>query len=99
MSLLKIFNTLDACSITNSKDNLEKVKNTYDALSCVIYSSTPTLYNSGTMRPQLSSCYLLGMEEDKLVAFLIHYDCASISKWQEELDYIFTTFAVKGHLL
>ena len=65
------------------KDNLEKVKNTYDALSCKLFiHATPTLYNSGTMRPQLSSCYLLGMEEDSISGiFNTLHDCASISKW------------------
>ena len=65
------------------KNNLLKVKETYDALSCKLFiHATPTLYNSGTMCPQLSSCYLLGMEDDSINGiFNTLHDCASISKW------------------
>jgi len=64
-------------------NNLEKVKQTYDALSCKLFiHATPTLYNSGTMNPQLSSCFLLGMENDSIDGiFNTLHDCASISKW------------------
>ena len=65
------------------KDNLDKVKETYDALSTKKFiHATPTLFNSGINMPQLSSCFLLGMEEDSIVGiFNTLKDCASISKW------------------
>jgi ribonucleoside-diphosphate reductase alpha subunit len=64
-------------------DNLEKVKETYDGLSKKEFiHATPTLYNSGTLRPQLSSCFLLGMENDSINGiFNTLSDCANISKW------------------
>ena len=44
--------------------------------------ATPTLFNAGTPRPQLSSCYLLGMEDDSIDGiFSTLKDCALISKW------------------
>jgi len=44
--------------------------------------ATPTLFNAGTPRPQLSSCYLVAMEDDSLDGiFNTLKDCASISKW------------------
>ena len=44
--------------------------------------ATPTLFNAGTNHPQLSSCYLLGMEADSLEGiFNTLKDCAQISKW------------------
>ena len=44
--------------------------------------ATPTLFNAGTPRPQLSSCYLIAMEDDSLDGiFNTLKDCASISKW------------------
>ena len=44
--------------------------------------ATPTLFNAGTPRPQLSSCYLLGMREDSIDGiFDTLKDCALISKW------------------
>ena len=65
------------------KENLERVKETYDGLSQKYFiHATPTLFNSGTARPQLSSCYLLGMEDDSIDGiFNTLKDCASISKW------------------
>ena len=64
-------------------EDLEKVKETYDCLSNKEFiHATPTLYNAGTKRPQLSSCFLLGMEDDSINGiFNTLSDCASISKW------------------
>jgi ribonucleoside-diphosphate reductase alpha subunit len=63
--------------------DLERVKLTYDMLSKKEYiHATPTLFNSGTKRPQLSSCFLLGMEEDSIDGiFNTLKECANISKW------------------
>ena len=64
-------------------EHLEKVKETYQGLSNKYFiHATPTLFNSGTKRPQLSSCYLLAMEDDSIQGiFNTLQDCASISKW------------------
>ena len=64
-------------------NDMEKVKETYDCLSQKMFiHATPTLFNSGTKRPQLSSCFLLGMEEDSINGiFNTLKDCALISKW------------------
>ena len=64
-------------------NNMKKVKETYDCLSQKMFiHATPTLFNSGTKRPQLSSCFLLGMEEDSINGiFNTLKDCALISKW------------------
>ena len=41
-------------------DNLEKAFETYDLLSDKYFThATPTLFNAGTPRPQMSSCYLI----------------------------------------
>ena len=64
-------------------EELDKVRETYVALSNKLFiHATPTLFNSGTTRPQLSSCYLIGMEEDSIDGiYNTLKDCASISKW------------------
>ena len=64
-------------------DNMDMVKETYDCLSKKEFiHATPTLFNSGTKRPQLSSCFLLAMEDDSIKGiFNTLSDCASISKW------------------
>ena len=66
-----------------SKDALQLVKETYDLMSLKYFThATPTLFNAGTPRPQLSSCYLLAMEEDSIDGiYNTLKDCAMISKW------------------
>jgi len=65
------------------ENNFEKVKETYDALSLGYFiHATPTLFNSGTAKPQLSSCFLLTMSEDSISGiYKTLGDCAQISKW------------------
>ena len=63
--------------------DLVRVKETYDALSQGYFiHATPTLFNSGTNHAQLSSCFLVHMQEDSITGI---YDtlgeCAQISKW------------------
>ena len=44
--------------------------------------ATPTLFNAATPRPQLSSCFLLSMENDSIDGIYNSlHECASISKW------------------
>ncbi len=61
---------------------LQLVKETYDLMSLKYFThATPTLFNSGTPRSQMSSCYLLAMEEDSLDGiYNTLKDCALISK-------------------
>jgi len=50
---------------TETEKKLEKIKQTYDLLSCLYFThATPTLFNSGRKIPQLSSCYILDGEDD-----------------------------------
>ena len=61
----------------------ERVKATYDLMSQKYFThATPTLFNSGTPRPQMSSCFLVAMKDDSIEGI---YDtlkeCAQISKW------------------
>jgi ribonucleotide reductase alpha subunit len=64
-------------------DDLDAVKETYDLMSQKYFThATPTLYNAGTPRPQLSSCYLLSMEDDSIDGiYNTLKECANISKW------------------
>jgi ribonucleotide reductase alpha subunit len=70
-------------AVTIHGSNMEKVKETYDLMSQKYFiHATPTLFNAGTPRPQLSSCYLLGMEDDSIEGiFNTLKECAQISKW------------------
>ncbi len=64
-------------------NNMDAVKETYDLMSQKYFThATPTLFNAGTPRPQLSSCYLIAMESDSLDGiYNTLKDCANISKW------------------
>ena len=67
----------------NNDDSLELVKETYDLMSKKYFThATPTLFNAGTPRSQLSSCYLIAMENDSLDGiYNTLHDCAMISKY------------------
>jgi ribonucleoside-diphosphate reductase alpha chain len=63
-------------------DNLKEVQKTYDSLSKGLFThATPTLFNSGTKKPQLSSCFLLAMADDSIKGIYESLsDCADISQ-------------------
>ena len=64
-------------------DQLKQGFETYNLMSQKIYThATPTLFNAGTPRPQLSSCFLLAMKDDSIDGiYETLKDCASISKF------------------
>ena len=48
-------------------DDLEAVVETYELMSKKYFThATPTLFNSGTPKPQMSSCFLLTMQDDSI---------------------------------
>ena len=63
--------------------SIELVRETYDLMSQKYFThATPTLFNAATPHPQLSSCYLVALEDDSLDGiFNTLKDCARISKW------------------
>ena len=71
-----------ALTIASDEFSYEKVKHTYSALSRGYYThATPTLFNSGLKMQQLSSCFLIAMEDDSIEGiFNTIKDCALISK-------------------
>jgi ribonucleoside-diphosphate reductase alpha chain len=65
------------------KTNLEEVIKTYNSMSLMFYThATPTLFNAGTPRPQLASCFLMTMKGDSIEGIYDTLaDCACISKY------------------
>ena len=61
----------------------EDAKRTYDLLSRgMMMHATPTLFNSGTKCPQMSSCFLLAMKDDSIKGIYgTLEECAHISKY------------------
>jgi ribonucleoside-diphosphate reductase subunit M1 len=63
-------------------DDIERILETYELMSKRYFvHATPTLFNAGTQRAQMSSCFLVAMKEDSLEGiFDTLKDCAMISK-------------------
>jgi len=69
-------------SIGIHKEDIQAAIETYDGMSKGLYThATPTLFNAGTPKPQMSSCFLLQMKDDSIDGI---YDtlkqCAKISQ-------------------
>jgi ribonucleoside-diphosphate reductase alpha subunit len=64
-------------------DDIPRVKETYHLLSQKYFThATPTLFNAGTNRPQMSSCFLVAMKDDSIDGiYETLKECAHISKW------------------
>ncbi|TIE06453.1 ribonucleoside-diphosphate reductase subunit alpha [Acinetobacter junii] len=66
----------------NEENKEERAIEFYNLLSSFDYmASTPTLFNSGTLRPQLSSCYLTTIGDDLYDIYGAMRDNAMLSKW------------------
>lgn len=66
----------------NESNREEKAIEFYEVMSTFRYvPSTPTLFNSGTCHPQLSSCYLSTVEDNLEHIFKVIGDNAKLSKW------------------
>ena len=80
---------------------LDTIKETYDLMSQKYFThATPTLFNAGTPRPQLSSCFLVAMEEDSLEGiYSTLTDCARISKWAGGIGIHIHDIRAKGSLI
>ena len=63
--------------------DLPAVLETYDKMSQGYFiHATPTLFNSGTPRPQMSSCFLIANKADSIdCIYGTLTECAQISKW------------------
>jgi ribonucleoside-diphosphate reductase alpha chain len=87
-----------ACGL--SEDAPEAIE-FYRLISSLEYlPSSPTLFNSGSPRQQLSSCYLLDSPQDDLVAIYDKYaDVAKLSKYAGGIGLAYTRVRAKGSLI
>ena len=81
--------------------DLEKAFETYDLLSHKYFiHATPTNFNAGTKRQQLSSCFLLAMKEDSIGGIYDTLkDCAMISKNSGGIGLHIHNIRAKGSLI
>jgi ribonucleotide reductase alpha subunit len=82
----------------NHEEQLTLIKETYDLMSQKYFThATPTLFNAGTPRPQLSSCYLISMEDDSIEGiYNTLKDCAQISKYSGGIGLHIHNIRAKG---
>ncbi len=87
-----------ACGLANS---FQEAKEFYELISSLDYMpSSPTLFNSATMRPQLSSCYLLDSPLDDLSSIYDKYkDIALLSKFAGGIGVSFSRVRSRGSLI
>ena len=73
----------------------------YELLSNLDYMlSSPTLFNSGTVHQQMSSCYLLDSPEDDLEAIYSRYgDVAKLSKFAGGIGLSYSRIRARGSLI
>ena len=64
-------------------NDIDRVVETYNLMSQKYFThATPTLFNAGTNRPQMSSCFLVAMKDDSIEdIYETLKECAHISKW------------------
>jgi len=72
-----------AVGIWSGPEYLDRILETYELLSTKQFiHATPTMFNAGSPRAQMSSCYLLSMSEDSIAGiYKTLADCAQISKY------------------
>jgi ribonucleoside-diphosphate reductase alpha subunit len=67
---------------TLQQGDLTMIKKTYDLMSLGLYThASPTMYNCGIIKKQLSSCFLLGTYDSLEEITKTWNSCAQISKW------------------
>lgn len=78
-------------------NDIPKVKNTYDMISLKYAThATPTLFNAGTQRPGMLSCFLLGTGDSVEGIYKTITDCARISKWSGGIGVHVSNIRCKG---
>ncbi len=87
-----------ACGLSQSA---EEAVAFYDLMSSLAYlPSSPTLFNSGTVHPQMSSCYLLDSPPDSLEGIYKRYtDIAKLSKFAGGIGVAWHRVRSKGSLI
>jgi ribonucleotide reductase alpha subunit len=83
-----------------NEENLEKIFKTYDLYSKKMFSqATPTWFNSGGLKPQLFSCFLLGSHDSQDGINKTYCDMGKISKWAGGLGVHVSSFRATGSLI
>ena len=78
-----------------------RVRETYDLMSKHYFiHATPTLFNAGSLRPQMSSCFLQAMKDDSMNGiYETLRDCSQISKWSGGIGMHIHNIRSKGSII
>ncbi len=81
-------------------DDITSAIETYHLMSLKYFvHATPTLFNAGTRRPQMSSCFLQSMDDSIESIFSTITDLAYISKWAGGIGVHLTSIRARGSLI
>ena len=85
-------------ALTQDTKAVERIIETYDLLSQKYFThATPTLFNAGSPRAQMSSCYLIAMSDDSISGiYKTLADCAQISKYAGGIGLHVSNIRAKG---
>ncbi len=84
-------------ALGENENREERALEFYEVLSSLRFiSSTPTLFNSGTTHPQLSSCYLSTVKDSLSHIFKVISDNAQLSKWAGGIGNDWTSVRATG---
>jgi ribonucleoside-diphosphate reductase alpha chain/ribonucleoside-diphosphate reductase subunit M1 len=81
-------------------EDIDSVIETYDLISQKFFThATPTLFNSGTIRPQMSSCFLQSIDDSIESIFDAIKDIAFTSKWSGGIGVHLSALRCRGSLI
>ena len=83
--------------VDNAAETMRRIKETYDLLSQGWFTdATPTLFNAGSMRQQLASCFLMGIGDDMEAIGECIKNCLVTSKYAGGIGINMTNIRVDG---
>ena len=79
-------------------DDYLRVKETYDLMSQKFFThASPTMFNAGSPRQQMSSCFLVAMKDDSIEGIFDSLkECAQISKWSGGIGFHCSNIRANG---
>ena len=81
-------------------NNITDAIETYNLMSERYFiHATPTLFNAGTNKPQMSSCFLLGIEDDMEIILEKWKEIGQISKWAGGIGVHLTAIRAKNSVI
>lgn len=87
-------------STDNEFERMVNIQNTYTGLSNMYFThATPTLFNAGSPRPQMSSCFLMTCFDDLENIFKNISDISQISKFAGGIGISLTNIRAKGSII